>query len=124
MVNFIKSYEIIIPVPIHRRRFNDRGYNQSELIAKEISKKLKINNFRNNILIKIRNNAIQSTLNKHQRMMNVKDVYKVQNINLIQNKKILLIDDIYTTGNTVNECSRVLKENGAKEIGVFTISKD
>lgn len=124
MMDFIKSYDIITSVPIHKKRFYNRGYNQSELLSKEICKNLKGINFRTDILFKIKNNTAQSTLNKIERTLNVKNVYEIKNANLIKDKKILLIDDIYTTGNTVNECSRILKENGAKEIGIFTISKD
>lgn len=124
MMDFIKSYDIITSVPIHKKRFYNRGYNQSELFSKEICKNLKRINFRTDILFKIKNNTAQSTLNKIERTLNVKNVYEIKNANLIKDKKILLIDDIYTTGNTVNECSRILKENGAKEIGIFTISKD
>ena len=124
IINFIKYYDIIVAVPIHRKRFNKRGYNQSELLAKEICKNLRNINFRNDILVKIKNNSAQSALNREKRISNVKDAYKVKNEILIKEKTILLIDDIYTTGNTVNECSKVLKESGAKEIGVLTISKD
>ena len=124
IVDFINNYEIIIPVPIHKKRLNRRGYNQSELLAKEISRKLRNIQFLNKLLIKTENNVAQSTLTKEDRVLNVKNIYKVQNSNLIKEKTILLLDDIYTTGNTVNECSRLLKENGAREIGIFTISKD
>lgn len=124
ITNFIKSYDLIIPVPIHRKRFNNRGYNQSELLTKEICKSLEDITFRKDVLFKTKNNVAQSTLNKIERNLNVKNAYVVQNKNIIIDKKILLIDDIFTTGNTVNECSRILKENGAKEIGIFTISKD
>ncbi len=124
IVDFINNYEIIIPVPIHKKRLNHRGYNQSALLAREISRKLKNIQFINNLLIKTKNNVAQSTLTKEDRALNVKNIYKVQNSNLIKEKTILLLDDIYTTGNTVNECSRLLKENGAREIGIFTISKD
>lgn len=124
IVDFINNYEIIIPVPIHKKRLNHRGYNQSELLAKEISRKLRNIQFLNKLLIKTENNVAQSTLTKEDRVLNVKNIYKVQNSNLIKEKTILLLDDIYTTGNTVNECSRLLKENGAREIGIFTISKD
>ena len=55
---------------------------------------------------------------------NVKDAYKIKNLRIIKNKKIILFDDIYTTGSTVNECSKILKENGAKEIIVITLAKD
>lgn len=124
IVDFINNYEIIIPIPIHRKRIINRGYNQSELIAKEISNKLENIKFINNLLIKTKNNIAQSTLSKEERITNVKNIYKIRDNNLINGKNIILIDDIYTTGNTVNECCRILKENGAQEIGVFTISKD
>lgn len=124
IIDFINSYEIIIPVPIHRKRFNNRGYNQSELFARNICKNLKCTKLKNTILVKIKNNVAQSSLNKLDRVKNVKNAYKVQNENLIKGKSILLVDDIYTTGNTVNECAKLLKENGAAEIGVFTLSKD
>ena len=120
---FFEKYDIIIPVPISRKRLYERGYNQSELIAKKISNCLSIK-MEKNVLIKVKDNIPQSNLDKKTRKENVKDVYEIRNTGIIKNKKILLIDDIYTTGSTVNECSRILKENGAKYIGVMTIAKD
>lgn len=120
----LKNYDIIISVPIHKKRKNKRGYNQSELIAKEIAKSIKEISFENKIIIKEKNNIEQSSLNKKQRSKNVKNVYNVINKQKILNKKIILFDDIYTTGNTVNEISKLLKQNGAKEILVLTIAKD
>ena len=68
----------------------------------------------------------QSTLNKKQREENVKNVYKVGKIQKIMDKRILLVDDIYTTGNTINECARILVQAGIdrKQIGALTIAKD
>lgn len=121
---YICSYDLMIPVPIHKQRYIERGYNQSELIAKEISKKLINIEMEKKILIKIKNNLKQSTLNEIEREKNVKDVYKVINEQKIKDKKIILIDDIYTTGNTANECAKILKQSGAKKIGIFTLAKD
>lgn len=121
---FFEKYDIIIPVPIHKKRMNLRGYNQSELISKEISKQFKNLTFERNVLIKSKNSEPQSTLNRIERNENVKNVYIVENSEKIINKKILLFDDIYTTGSTVNECSKVLKLSGAKEIGIITLAKD
>ena len=120
---FMKNYDIIIPVPIHRKRYKERGYNQTELIAVKIAKKLGIS-FEKNVLIKEINNKPQSELTKKEREQNIKNVYRVQNEQKIKNKAILVIDDIYTTGNTLNECSKMLKQEGASEIAVFTIAKD
>ena len=123
-IEFIKKYEILIPVPIHKERKNIRGYNQSELIAKDLAHEIKDIKLEKNIIIKTKNIVAQSTLNKEERENNIKDVYKIKNAEKISNKKILLLDDIYTTGSTVNECSKILKEAGCKEIGVMTIAKD
>ena len=121
----LKKYDIIIIVPISNKRKLERGYNQSELIAKEISKIIEVP-IEKKVLYKIKNTVPQSTLNKKQREENAKGVYKAKNINRIYNKKILLIDDIYTTGNTVNECANILIQKGIKRknIGVLTIAKD
>ena len=137
---FLKKYDIIIPVPMSKKKIAKRGYNQSELIAKKIAKSttnnlnfniLKGNAVNNNtlkleknILIKVKENKTQSTLNKIERMENVKNVYKIQNKQKIKQKKVLLFDDIYTTGATTTECIKVLKNAGAKEVGILTIAKD
>ena len=119
----LKSYDTIIPVPISTKRYKERGYNQSYLIAKEISKKLKIK-CNNNSLLKAKNIIEQSKLNKIERQKNIQGVYILCNPKALQNKKILLIDDIYTTGSTVRECSKMLMQANPKKIGVFTIAKD
>lgn len=120
---YIKTFDVIIPVPIHRKRRLERGYNQSELIANEISKQLRIN-IERNILIKIRNNPKQSTLKLEERKNNVKNAYEARENQKIKNRKILIIDDIFTTGNTVNECAKKLKEAGASKVSVLTIARD
>ena len=79
---------------------------------------------KNNILQKQRNIKPQSSMNKLERKNNIKNAYTITNKLEIKNKKILLFDDVFTTGSTTNECSRMLKENGAKKIGVLTIAKD
>lgn len=122
----LEMYDIMIVVPISRQRHKERGYNQSYLIAKEIAKIIKIP-ITCKVLYKTKNTAPQSSLNKKQREENAKGAYNIShNIDKIKNKRILLLDDIYTTGNTVNECAKVLIKNGIKRenIGVLTIAKD
>ena len=121
----LKIYDIIITVPISKKRKIERGYNQSYLISKEISKIINVP-ISKNVLYKIKHTLPQSTLNKEQRGENAKGVYKIKNIKKVQNKKILIIDDIYTTGNTVNECAKILIQEGIKRnnIGVLTLAKD
>ena len=76
------------------------------------------------VLIKSKNTIAQSKLNKNKRKQNIKGAFKILNSEKIQGKNILLFDDIYTTGSTVNECSKILTRAGAKRIGVLTIAKD
>ena len=120
---FLKSYDIIIPVPIHYNRRVTRGYNQSALISKEVARNLNIK-YEGKVILKRVNNKPQSTKNKEERKANVIGVYYTKNEEQIYNKKVLLFDDIFTTGSTVNECAKVLKKAGAKQIDVITIAKD
>ena len=122
-VEIIKSYDIIMPVPLNKKREKARGYNQSALIATELSKKLGLKIATNN-LIKIKNTVEQSSLNKTKRQKNLKGAYKLTDTKNLKNKKVLLIDDIYTTGSTANECSRIVKKAHVQKIGILTIAKD
>ncbi len=119
----IKTYDTIIPVPISKQRKRQRGYNQSAIISKEISKHAKLQ-YNDKILIKSKNIIEQSKLNKQERIKNIQGVYDLKNREIIKNKKILLIDDIYTTGSTVKECSKVLRQAEPRKIGIFTLAKD
>ena len=118
-----KTCDTIIPIPISKKRKKERGYNQSLLIAKELSKKLQLS-LNNNCLYKIKDTIEQSKLNKEERKKNIQGVYKLKNEQMLENKKVLLIDDIYTTGNTVNEASKILKKAKVDSIIVLTIAKD
>ena len=120
---FFAKYDIIISVPMTKKKIAQRGYNQSELIAKEISKSIRNLKFLGDVLIKNKETAIQSTLDKKQRLENVKSAYKIENEQKIKEKSILLFDDIYTTGATCQECKKVLLEAGAKAVGILTIAK-
>ena len=112
-----------MPVPISKARFKNRGYNQSSLLAKEFAKIFNLN-LEEKVLIKIRNNPRQSTLSQEGRILNTQGVYKINKSAKIINKNVLILDDVFTTGSTCNECAKVLKESGAKLVGVFTIAKD
>lgn len=122
--SFLENYDIIVPVPISKKRKRKRGYNQCELIAKGICKNITTLTLEPQVLYKEVNNVQQSTLSKKDRINNVKNVYKLKNSNSLKNKKIVLLDDVFTTGNTVNECSRLLKLAGAEIVDVLTIAKD
>jgi len=121
---FLKSYDIIIPVPAYFLKKWKRGYNQTEQIIKEISKICPEIRYDFHILKKNKNTKRQSSLKRIDRKTNLNGAYKVENKDRIQDKKVLLLDDIYTTGSTVKACAKVLKEAGAKELGIFVIAKD
>lgn len=123
MFEIIKSYDTIVPVPISKKRKKTRGYNQSYLIAKDIANIVGIK-LENRVLFKIKNIIEQSKLNKEDRGKNIKGVYEIKNDYRIKDKKILLFDDIYTTGSTVIECCRMLNIAKPSKIGVLTIAKD
>ncbi len=126
MYRIFKKYDIIIPVPISRKRNLKRGYNQTELIACSLAKNTNLKK-ENKILIKVKNVVSQSELTKEQRIENVKGAFKIKNKiaeKMIENKNIILFDDIYTTGSTANECAKVLKKAKVNNILVLTIAKD
>ena len=120
---FLKNYDIIIPVPIHKNKKIKRGYNQTELIAKEISKNTHLKLVKD-VLIKKKDTKMQSSLKKEDRVKNVKHAFCIKNSEKIFNKNVLLFDDIYTTGSTAKECIKVLKGAKVNKIGIITIAKD
>ncbi|MDU5079779.1 ComF family protein [uncultured Tissierella sp.] len=110
-----EDIDIIIYVPTHKRKEALRGYNQAELLAVYISKNLEKPLLREN-LIKTKWTKEQSHSNKIDRIINLKGSFQIKDSSEIERKKILLVDDIITTGVTMGECSRVLINNGAKEV--------
>lgn len=121
--DFFSFYDIMIPVPMEKQKKLVRGYNQTELIVDIIAKNTQISNGKN-VICKIKNTKTQSLLNYNERQNNIKNAFCVRQIENVKNKRIILFDDIYTTGATVNEISKILKENGAEKILVLVIAKD
>lgn len=123
-IEFIKKYDFLIPVPIHKKRKLQRGFNQSELIARKISQEIKDIKLDCKIIKKQKNIVPQSTLNRKERDKNIKGAYSIVNSKKIIGKNILLLDDIFTTGSTLNECSKLIKMAGAKRVDAIVIAKD
>ena len=123
LFEILKKYDTIIPVPISRKRQKQRGYNQSELLAREIEEhtNLKCENL---CLFKTKDIVEQSKLNREERIQNIQGAYELKNPQLLVHKKIILLDDIYTTGSTVDECCRILRKAKPRKLGVLTIAKD
>ena len=107
--------DIIVSVPLHPIRKRRRGYNQSYLISKALSKALGIKE-QSRSFVRVRNTRSQSLLKRHERLTNMEGAFKVKHILSMKDKTILLVDDILTTGTTLNEFSKVLKQAGAKKI--------
>jgi len=112
--------DILIPVPLHIKKLRQREFNQSAILAKELSKAwntpLSINS-----LIKIKDTLDQASLDAKDRPQNIKDAYSV--IKGVKGLKVGLVDDVLTTGSTLMECAKVLKKSGAKEIHAITLAR-
>ena len=116
--DILKTYDIILPVPLHRKRKLERGYNQTELIARKLGIK-----YETNCLVKTKNIKKQSKNDDKKRKTEIKDVFKIQNIAKIKNKKVLILDDIYTTGATANECIKTVSI-ATNKIGFVSLARD
>ncbi|MCK4635331.1 MAG: ComF family protein [Candidatus Moranbacteria bacterium] len=112
--------DLIIPVPLHKQRLRWRGFNQSESLARDLDLKIPIVT---NSLIRKNNTIPQVKMkNRKQRLENLNDAFCVENPEIIKNKKILLIDDIITTGTTLSVCAKILKQVGAEEVRALVIA--
>jgi ComF family protein len=119
---FKDSFDLIIPVPIHKKRLIKRGYNQAEVIAKGVCKHL------NAVLdtksvIKFRYTVSQTKLTEQERQANTKESFKVTDGKTKYNKNILLIDDVITTGSTINTLAEEIKKFDPKSISILVVAK-
>ncbi len=119
-----QNFDLILSVPLHKKRLRHRGYNQSDLLAKHLSKELQIP-YDSKALSRIKETRIMNQLSKSQRIQNVQDAFFLKNNqnNLKKAKKILLIDDIYTTGATAKSIAEALKKQGAAHITMLSIAR-
>jgi competence protein ComFC len=118
----LNSKLVLVPVPLFESKLRKRGYNQSEILAKELAKKfnLKVQN----LLIRTRNTKAQFGLNKEERKKNIRDAFALNSKFKILNSNIFLVDDLVTTGSTLLEMANVLKRNGAKKVIGLTLARD
>lgn len=120
-VTILSDFDIIISVPLYKKKEFDRGYNQAYLISKVLSKETNIPE-QSNLLERVRNTGAQSLLDKDNRLINIKNAFQVKKADRIKNKSLLLVDDIFTTGSTIDECSKALKDSGAKRVVAAVIA--
>lgn len=123
--NFDNEKITIIPIPLHSKRKRERGFNQSEILAKIFLAQLK--NIRSGVdldiesLIRIRPTAKQAKLSKMEREKNIVDAFAW--VGVAVSKNIILVDDVFTTGSTMRECAKILKQSGAKRITALTLAR-
>lgn len=117
-----ESSFLIIPIPLHHKKFLWRGFNQSELLAKKLAEEFELD-LRTDVLVKIKNTKSQTDLKEEERHLNVKKSFEVKNRKEVKDKLIFLIDDVLTTGSTLNEAARELKKAGAQEVWGITLAR-
>lgn len=116
------DYSLIIPVPLHIKRLRKRGFNQSLVLARAVEHKRQIPvNF--SVLKRHKFTLTQTGSNKNERKENIKGAFEVTNKKKIDGKNIILIDDVYTTGATINECAKTLIKAGAQKVAVLTLAR-
>ena len=115
------SPDFLIPVPLHRARLRERGFNQALLLARELSRRTGIP-CGQRILLKGKPTLPQVNLSGSEREKGVRGAFQMTDRGCLKGKSILLVDDVYTTGATVNECSKVLMSGGAGRVDVLTLA--
>lgn len=120
--DFIKSAapQALVPIPLHKKRERKRGYNQADLLAQSIGRRMGVPVLRRT-LVRTKNTAPLKRLNPQERQNNLKKAFKIAR-NDVELKTIIIIDDIYTTGSTIKEAARVLKQAGAEKIYFITLA--
>ena len=119
----IEDLEIdgIIPVPIHKERLKERGFNQTELMGKYLSEK-SLWPLWSDVLIRVRQTGAMKKMDRWERRKNMENVFQVENSEKIIGKNLLIIDDIFTTGATLEECAKALKFVGAHNVYILTFA--
>ena len=121
--NFRGSTDIAVPVPLSRHRLRERGYNQAALIARQITKMCGIRTDETS-LIRTRHTQIHRVaMDKKAREISLKNAFEVKRPRMVEGRRVLLIDDVMTSGATASHCARVLKKSGALSVNVMTLAR-
>jgi ComF family protein len=116
------DYDVVIPVPLHWRRLWWRGFNQAALLAGEVANRLKLP-LDTTAISRRRYTTPQTARHHDERIKNVRRAFVVAHPERINKRRVLIVDDVMTTGATVDECARVLLAAGAKHVDVFTLAR-
>jgi len=115
-----EGFDAVIPVPLHKKRFRERGFNQAYVLAKELSKAINVP-IDDNICERAIYTLPQSMMSAGNRQENVAGIFSLKKDSHVSGKKFVLVDDIFTTGETLNSLASLLKESGAKSIVCITV---
>ena len=118
--NLIGEIDAFIPVPLHSQRIRERGYNQAELLAKEMAKLCGVPCWKS-ILLRTRYTQPQAAMNREERRSNIQGAFSIKDGSKIDKARIALVDDVLTTGSTMNECAHVLRQAGASSVISVTV---
>jgi ComF family protein len=118
----LAAHDLIVPVPLHRRRLQERGFNQAVFWGKLVSEKYGIP-VKSRLLRRTRWTAPQVILQGDRRRNNVRHAFSVSKTGALRDARVLLVDDVYTTGATMQECARILKKAGAARVDGFVIAR-
>ena len=114
--------DVVAPVPLHRHRFRRRGFNQAYLLVREWAIRAETVVIRD-LLVRTRATAPQTGLDRKQRRINIRNAFTVSRPGQSANKRVLLVDDVLTTGATVDACADALIRDGAKQVDVLTLAR-
>ncbi|OGR85186.1 MAG: hypothetical protein A2901_06520 [Elusimicrobia bacterium RIFCSPLOWO2_01_FULL_54_10] len=117
----IQLTEIVVSVPLHPARLRERGYNQSEALAREMARLARVPFL--DALKRARNTVSQTQLDSQERAKNVAGVFQVRTPGQIAGKRVLLVDDVCTTGSTLGECAQALLQAGARQVFALTLAR-
>ncbi len=117
-----EHYDLVVPVPLHPKRLRWRGFNQAALLAAEVARRLdcKLDTIS---LVRVVATLPQTANDLEARRRNVRRAFAVRRAHRIANRRVLLVDDVMTTGATANECARALRAAGARSVDVFTLAR-
>lgn len=118
-----QDVSLIIPVPLSKKRRLERGFNQAEVLANVLAQHNNIKLDQKSLVRKIHTPMHRAAMDNKARELSVKNAFEVGRPKLIKGEKVLLIDDVFTSGATVSNCAKVLKENGAKQVCVLTVAR-